>query len=79
MNFFLLIRNEKVGKWNARKDMNYIKRHLALPSIIGEMKRIANPINVSNKRMCFNDETKLDSSFLDDAVPPHHFHLGEDI
>ncbi|GFT73710.1 hypothetical protein NPIL_580011, partial [Nephila pilipes] len=42
------------------------------------MKRMANPINVSNKRTCFNDETKLDSSFLDDAVPPHHFHLGED-
>ncbi|GFT80616.1 retrovirus-related Pol polyprotein from transposon TNT 1-94 [Nephila pilipes] len=43
------------------------------------MKRVANPINVSNKRTSFNDETKLDSSFLDDAVPPHHFHLGEDI
>ncbi|GFS85262.1 hypothetical protein NPIL_447301 [Nephila pilipes] len=38
---------------------------------------MANPINVSDKRMCFNDETKLDSSFPDDAVPPHRFHLGE--
>ncbi|GFT43771.1 hypothetical protein NPIL_642371 [Nephila pilipes] len=38
-----------------------------------------NPINPSSKRICFNDETKLDSSFPDDAVPPHHFHLGEDI
>ncbi|GFU41226.1 hypothetical protein NPIL_661891 [Nephila pilipes] len=38
---------------------------------------MANPINASSKRICFNDETKLD--FPDDAVPPHHFHLGEDI
>ncbi|GFT42792.1 hypothetical protein NPIL_573661 [Nephila pilipes] len=48
-------------------------------SIIGKMKRMANPINVSNKRTCFNDETKLDSSFSDHAVPLHHFHLGQDI
>ncbi|GFU40787.1 putative mariner transposase [Nephila pilipes] len=49
------------------------------PPIIGKMKRMANPINVSNKRTCFNDETKLDSSFSDEAVPLHHFHLGQDI
>ncbi|GFT10052.1 hypothetical protein NPIL_326461 [Nephila pilipes] len=43
------------------------------------MKRMINPFNASSKRFCFNDETKLDSSFPDDAVPPHHFHLGENI
>ncbi|GFU45310.1 hypothetical protein NPIL_85571 [Nephila pilipes] len=48
-------------------------------SRIGKMKRMANPINASAKRMCFNDDTKLDSSFPDDPIPPHHFHLGEDI
>ncbi|GFS93906.1 hypothetical protein NPIL_698931 [Nephila pilipes] len=29
--FFLLIRNKKVRKWKARKEINYTKRHLALP------------------------------------------------
>ncbi|GFU22763.1 fatty acid synthase [Nephila pilipes] len=39
------------------------------------MKRMANSINASSKRNCFNDETNLDSSFRDAAVPPHHFYL----
>ncbi|GFT83496.1 hypothetical protein NPIL_592071 [Nephila pilipes] len=35
-----------------------------------------------SERVCFNDDdddTKVDSSFSDDAVPLHHFHLGQDI
>ncbi|GFQ81256.1 PC4 domain-containing protein [Trichonephila clavata] len=43
------------------------------------MKRMANPSNMSAKRVCFNKDAKLDSSFSDNAVPPHHFHLGQDI
>ncbi|GFQ90484.1 PC4 domain-containing protein [Trichonephila clavata] len=43
------------------------------------MKRMANPPNMSAKRVCFNNDAKLDSSFSDNAVPPHHFHLGQDI
>ncbi|GFQ75054.1 hypothetical protein TNCT_337151 [Trichonephila clavata] len=43
------------------------------------MKRMANPPNMSAKRVCFNKDAKLDSSFSDNAVPPHHFHLGQDI
>ncbi|GFR13385.1 hypothetical protein TNCT_628111 [Trichonephila clavata] len=34
---------------------------------------------MSAKRVCFNKDDKLDSSFSDSAVPPHHFHLGQDI
>ncbi|GFU20305.1 hypothetical protein NPIL_704911 [Nephila pilipes] len=45
------------------------------------MKRMSNPIDVTRERVCFNDDddTKVDSSFSDDAVPLHHFHLGQDI
>ncbi|GFU01579.1 hypothetical protein NPIL_134201 [Nephila pilipes] len=43
------------------------------------MKRMANPPNMSTKRVCFNKDAKLDSSFSDSAVTPHHFHLGQDI
>ncbi|GFQ82422.1 PC4 domain-containing protein [Trichonephila clavata] len=43
------------------------------------MKRMANPPNMSAKRVCFNKDAKLDSSFSDSAIPPHHFHLGQDI
>ncbi|GFT24904.1 integrase catalytic domain-containing protein [Nephila pilipes] len=43
------------------------------------MKRMMHPNNTSSKRFCSNDETKLYSSFPDNAVPPNHFHLGEDI
>ncbi|GFT04071.1 hypothetical protein NPIL_331091 [Nephila pilipes] len=43
------------------------------------MKRMANPSNMSAKRVCLNKDAKLDSSFSDSAVPPHHFHLGQDI
>ncbi|GFT45905.1 hypothetical protein NPIL_640751 [Nephila pilipes] len=43
------------------------------------MKRMINPNNASSKRICFNDETKLDSSFFDETVPPHNLNLGEDI
>ncbi|GFT77742.1 hypothetical protein NPIL_344161 [Nephila pilipes] len=33
-----------------------------------------------SERVCFNDDVaKVDSSFSNDAVPLHHFHLGEDI
>ncbi|GFV92195.1 hypothetical protein TNCV_1896311 [Trichonephila clavipes] len=38
-----------------------------------------NSNNGSNKRVCFSDDIKSDSSFPDDAVPPHHFHLGQDV
>ncbi|GFX81610.1 uncharacterized protein TNCV_4179501 [Trichonephila clavipes] len=34
---------------------------------------------MSTKRVCFNKDEKLDSSFSESAVPPHHFHLGHDI
>ncbi|GFU29449.1 hypothetical protein NPIL_73401 [Nephila pilipes] len=40
---------------------------------------MANPSNMSAKRVCLNKDAKLDSSFSDSAVPPHHFHLGQDI
>ncbi|GFS53334.1 hypothetical protein NPIL_9211 [Nephila pilipes] len=46
------------------------------------MKRKSSSIDVSSERVCFNDDdddTKVDSSFSDDAVPQHHFHLGQDI
>ncbi|GFT92784.1 hypothetical protein NPIL_432181 [Nephila pilipes] len=45
------------------------------------MKRKSRSIDVSSERVCFNDDddTKVDSSFSDDAVPLHHFHLGQDI
>ncbi|GFT51346.1 hypothetical protein NPIL_214131 [Nephila pilipes] len=45
------------------------------------MKRKSLSIDVSSERVCFNDDgdTKVDSSFSDDAVPLHHFHLGQDI
>ncbi|GFT76035.1 hypothetical protein NPIL_198211 [Nephila pilipes] len=46
------------------------------------MKRKSSSIDVSSERVCFNDDdddTKVDSSFSDDAVPLHHFHLGQDI
>ncbi|GFR32083.1 PC4 domain-containing protein [Trichonephila clavata] len=43
------------------------------------MKRMANPPNMSAKSVCFNKDAKLDSFFSDSAVPPHHFHLGQDI
>ncbi|GFQ74579.1 hypothetical protein TNCT_663281 [Trichonephila clavata] len=43
------------------------------------MKRMANPPNMPSKRVCFNNDAKLDSSFSDNAVPLHHFHLGKDI
>ncbi|GFR32218.1 hypothetical protein TNCT_647691 [Trichonephila clavata] len=43
------------------------------------MKRMANSPNMSAKRVCFNKDAKLDSSFSDNAIPPHHFHLGQDI
>ncbi|GFX42652.1 PC4 domain-containing protein [Trichonephila clavipes] len=38
-----------------------------------------NSNNVSNKRVCFSEDIKSDSFFPDDAVPPHHFHLGQDV
>ncbi|GFS71597.1 hypothetical protein NPIL_620291 [Nephila pilipes] len=46
-----------------------------------EMKRNSSSIDVSSERVCFNDDddTKVDSSFSDDAVPLHHFHLCQDI
>ncbi|GFU03995.1 hypothetical protein TNCV_3214611 [Trichonephila clavipes] len=43
------------------------------------MKRMFNSNNGSNKRVCFSEDIKSDSSFPDDAVPPHHFHLGQDV
>ncbi|GFS65873.1 hypothetical protein NPIL_490211 [Nephila pilipes] len=43
------------------------------------MKRMANPSNMSAKRVCLNKDTKQDSSFSDSAVPAHHFHLQQDI
>ncbi|GFS94369.1 hypothetical protein NPIL_88861 [Nephila pilipes] len=43
------------------------------------MKRMANPSNMSAKRVCLNKVAKLDSSFSDSAVPPHHFHWEQDI
>ncbi|GFS70111.1 hypothetical protein TNCV_2199551 [Trichonephila clavipes] len=45
------------------------------------MKRMLNLPNMSTKRMCFNkdDSSKLDSSFSESTVPPHHSHLGHDI
>ncbi|GFT29152.1 hypothetical protein NPIL_661171, partial [Nephila pilipes] len=51
-------------------------------SELQEMKRKSSSIDVSSERVCFNDDdddTKVDSSFSDDAVPQHHFHLGQDI
>ncbi|GFT84199.1 hypothetical protein NPIL_174161, partial [Nephila pilipes] len=50
-------------------------------SELQEMKRKSSSIDVSSERVCFNDDddTKVDSSFSDDAVPLHHFHLGQDI
>ncbi|GFT39663.1 hypothetical protein NPIL_539041 [Nephila pilipes] len=50
--------------------------------MLQEMKRKSSSIDVSSERVCFNDDdddTKVDSSFSDDAVPLHHFHLGQDI
>ncbi|GFY78714.1 hypothetical protein TNIN_49521 [Trichonephila inaurata madagascariensis] len=46
---------------------------------IGNMKRMFNSNNGSNKRVCFSEDTKSDSSFSDDSVPPRHFHLGQDV
>ncbi|GFS78322.1 hypothetical protein NPIL_299661 [Nephila pilipes] len=44
------------------------------------MKRMSSSIDVTSERVYFNDDdTKIDSSFSDDAVPLHHFHLGQDI
>ncbi|GFX78918.1 PC4 domain-containing protein [Trichonephila clavipes] len=43
------------------------------------MKRMFNSNNSSNKRVCFSEDIKPDSSFPDDAVPLHHFHLGQDV
>ncbi|GFV94208.1 PC4 domain-containing protein [Trichonephila clavipes] len=43
------------------------------------MKRTFNSNNGSNKRVCFSEDTKSDSSFSDDTIPPHHFHLGQDV
>ncbi|GFT25540.1 hypothetical protein NPIL_37721 [Nephila pilipes] len=45
------------------------------------MKRKSSSIDVSSERVCFNDDddTKVDSFFSDDAVPLHHFHLGQEI
>ncbi|GFS66925.1 hypothetical protein NPIL_418031 [Nephila pilipes] len=45
------------------------------------MKRKSRSIDVSSERVCFNDDddTKVDSSFSDDAVPLHLFYLGQDI
>ncbi|GFU57415.1 hypothetical protein NPIL_257641 [Nephila pilipes] len=43
------------------------------------MKRMSSSMIVSSKRVCFNYDTKEDSSFSDDTVPLHHFHLGQDI
>ncbi|GFX95152.1 hypothetical protein TNCV_3606111 [Trichonephila clavipes] len=43
------------------------------------MKRMFNSSNGSNKRVCFNEDNKTDSSFPDNAVSPHYFHLGQDV
>ncbi|GFX25513.1 hypothetical protein TNCV_1407791 [Trichonephila clavipes] len=43
------------------------------------MKRMLNLPNMSTQRVCFNKDEKLDSSFSESAVPPHHLHLGHDI
>ncbi|GFV43137.1 hypothetical protein TNCV_2420401 [Trichonephila clavipes] len=43
------------------------------------MKRMFNSNNGSNKRVYFSEDIKSDFSFPDDAVPPHHFHLGQDV
>ncbi|GFW13300.1 PC4 domain-containing protein [Trichonephila clavipes] len=43
------------------------------------MKRTFNSNNGSNKRVCFSEVTKSDSSFSEDTIPPHHFHLGQDV
>ncbi|GFU02215.1 hypothetical protein NPIL_364391 [Nephila pilipes] len=43
------------------------------------MKRMSSFMIVSSKRMCFNYDNKENSSFSDDAVPLHHFHLDQDI
>ncbi|GFV08215.1 hypothetical protein TNCV_326501 [Trichonephila clavipes] len=43
------------------------------------MKRTFNSNNGSNKRVCFSEDTKSDSSFSDYTIPPHHFHLGQDV
>ncbi|GFT85686.1 hypothetical protein NPIL_75001 [Nephila pilipes] len=32
-----------------------------------------------SKREYFNDDSKVDTFFLDDAISPHHFNLGQDI
>ncbi|GFT14151.1 PC4 domain-containing protein [Nephila pilipes] len=43
-----------------------------------KMKRMSRSIDVLSERVCFNDDdTKVDSSFSDDAVLIHHFHLGQ--
>ncbi|GFU96068.1 hypothetical protein TNCV_3776081 [Trichonephila clavipes] len=43
------------------------------------MKRMLNLPNMSTKRVCFNKDEKLDSSFSECCSTPHHFHLGHDI
>ncbi|GFX60950.1 PC4 domain-containing protein [Trichonephila clavipes] len=44
------------------------------------MKRMFNSNNGSNKRVCFSERYQVrDSSFSDDTIPPHHFHLGQDV
>ncbi|GFT69856.1 hypothetical protein NPIL_257711, partial [Nephila pilipes] len=43
------------------------------------MKRMYSSMIVSSKGVFFNYDTKEDSSFSDNAVPLHHFHLGQDI
>ncbi|GFS64651.1 hypothetical protein NPIL_431231 [Nephila pilipes] len=43
------------------------------------MKRMSSSMIVSSKRVCFNYDTKEDSSFFDDTVPLHHFLLSQDI
>ncbi|GFW83885.1 hypothetical protein TNCV_856681 [Trichonephila clavipes] len=43
------------------------------------MKRMLNLPNMSIKRVGFNKDDKLDSSFSESAVPPRHFHLGQDM
>ncbi|GFT83886.1 hypothetical protein NPIL_74291 [Nephila pilipes] len=63
----------------GRRVCVFVRSRTYIHSEIQKMKRMSNSIDVTSERVCFNDDTKVDSSFSDDAVPLHHFHLGQDI
>ncbi|GFT60714.1 PC4 domain-containing protein [Trichonephila clavipes] len=33
----------------------------------------------TGRRQAVDEDTKSDSSFSEDTIPPHHFHLGQDV